>query len=983
MCTSFNILTCKLISSIIDSQYGNQIFDELNCLLVVPQVGTTSDSVIKFVSNLSGEICMEHPNKLIETFSGVCDFVSYKKEVIQPSNVLLRGCVLRNTRYIIGAVVNTGHDTKIMMSSTGTPSKTSVLENKATLQIQRIIVLLILVCLTGATGQAVWNNDLSVTIQDIWYLKWDPEEGKTWINQLFYFLLLHATFIPVSLYVSMSAARYLQSHAMNVDLDMCHENSHSPALVRTMTLNEELGQISHIFTDKTGTLTCNVMDFRKVSICGVSYGEGITEIGRVAWKLQSKEISETTLRYEELAKQNAMPHVSFYSPEYEKSMKRDILAKRRNDFFWRVVAICHDIIPERMDGQIKLSASNPDDEANVAAAKYFGFEFLDNQDSVILIHNHHTGKQEKFRHLETIGFNSKRKRMSVVVHALETDEILLITKGADSVIFNRLADKTHCASQADEYFGSQEEIIVNTKKHLGHFAVEGLRCLLISYRRLDREEYENWHTLYSAASTSLSQIGLMENGEINDIEDLQDKLEDDLLLLGCTAVEDRLQDGVPNCISLLRDAGIKIWMLTGDKEETAINIAIACNLLPPKEYIRYVIVNDWSCPTETDIIQLLESERSEYDRDENSGNLYPRAFIIDGPSLVKVMANKKCTASLLAFSKSCEAVVCCRVSPDQKKEITLLIKNGTGDVRTLAVGDGANDVAMIQAAHVGVGIKGEEGLQAVNSADFALAQFQYLAPLLLKHGRSNYIRLASLIVYMFYKNLFMSLCQFCFAFLNGFSGQKYYTEGGIQLFNVVFTSVPILILGASDVDLNYQTILKYPRIYWDCIQNAYFRTSRLWFWLLQAGIEACMCTYLSLVLLQNYEEDFGSSSSLWEAGALCFTAVVVICSLKIFILQHRLNSFHFVVLMISILSWVVVASIVNVVIMIDYNWNNIWFNLLHSKTFWMALLIIVFSALIKDAFQCFVDRYVQPRNIHILQEDEYFNTNRKYKTIRQ
>jgi magnesium-transporting ATPase (P-type) len=231
---------------------------------------------------------MEHPNKLIDSFTGIIDIKDGTREPILASNLLLRGCVLRNTDWVVGVVVNTGHDTKIMMSNTETKPKTSFLESQSSIEIQRIILLLAFVCFWGATGQAIVNDQ--VDINSIWYLHWNEEATPYWFIKFFYFFLLHASFIPVSLYVSMSLVRFFQAWFMNSDLDMYYEPTDTCAVVRTMTLNEELGQISHIFSDKTGTLTCNIMDFRKMSINGVGYGKGITEIGKAAWKLQGKEV---------------------------------------------------------------------------------------------------------------------------------------------------------------------------------------------------------------------------------------------------------------------------------------------------------------------------------------------------------------------------------------------------------------------------------------------------------------------------------------------------------------------------------------------------------------------------------------------------------------------------------------------------------------------------------------------------------------------
>lgn len=359
-----------------------------------------------------GEIDMEHPNKLIDSFTGAVNFQALGREPIQATNLLLRGCVLRNTDWVIGIVVNTGPDTKIMMSNTETKAKTSFLESQVSKQILRIIVLLAVICFWGAMGTTFWNeaNDVS----NIWYLG-DPNDEVVsfWIIKFFYYFLLHSSFIPVSLYVSMAVVRFYQGYFMNKDLEMYYPKTDTPALVRTMTLNEELGQISHVFSDKTGTLTCNIMDFRKMSIAGEIYGLGITEIGKASWKLQGKEIPAAVLEAEEKSRANAKPHVSFYDPKYYEDVKRADMKPKLHEFF-RMLALCHDVLPERIDGKIKLSASNPDDEAFVCASEYFGFQFIDRREKNAIIFNADKNMYEEIEILNIIEFSSKRKRMSVI-----------------------------------------------------------------------------------------------------------------------------------------------------------------------------------------------------------------------------------------------------------------------------------------------------------------------------------------------------------------------------------------------------------------------------------------------------------------------------------------------------------------------------------------------------------------------------------------
>ncbi len=469
---------------------------------------------------------MEHPNKLIESFSGVVTLGTHR-EPIQGGNVLLRGCVLRNTDWIIGLVINTGHDTKIMMSSATTKSKRSSLETACSTEIRKIILLLGIVCFTGATGQVIWNNQNDVA--NIWYLNWQPNAVSFWFVDFFYFFLLHATFIPVSLYVSMSVIRFFQAYFMNNDLAMYYAPTDTPALVRTLTLNEELGQVSHIFSDKTGTLTCNIMDFRKASIHGVSYGLGITEIGKAAWKLLGKPISPEILEGEARAKAQAVPHVSFYSPQYDRDQAANGAQKQKNNEFFRILAICHDVIPEKVDGEIKLSASNPDDEALVCASEYFGFQFVDRVDKMCIVHNRETGQDEEVETLAVIPFTSKRKRMTVSIRDVD-HKIKLYCKGADTIMLPRLRT-------------GQDALINKTNKDMRDFAVEGLRCLIIASAVLTTQEFEQWNNAYLAATSDLQQIELKKKGEYNRIEELEDRIENNLTLNGATAIEDRLQDG--------------------------------------------------------------------------------------------------------------------------------------------------------------------------------------------------------------------------------------------------------------------------------------------------------------------------------------------------------------------------------------------------------------------------------------------------------
>jgi phospholipid-translocating P-type ATPase (flippase) len=940
-------------------------------------------------AELLGDVEMEHPNKRINSFTGTID-VGGSKDAIQPGNILLRGCVLRNCEWIVGLVVNTGHDTKIMMSNTETPSKSSVLERRASVEIARIVGLLALVCFIGTTGATAWNND---HLDGAWYLDWDPSPGGEWFVKFFYFFLLHATFIPVSLYVTMTVMRFFQSYFMNNDLNMYYEPTDTPALVRTMTLNEELGQISHIFSDKTGTLTCNIMDFKKCSIAGEKYGRGLTEIGKAALKLEERPVPEEELRFEELAFENAKDHVTFFDPFMTEHLGfggqgADEIQTSNIHAFFECLSLCHEVIVERVGEEMHLSASSPDDEALVCAADYFGHSFVDRVEGKALISTYALKRcenggvmkddtqkvgEEMWDVLESLDFTSKRKRMSVCVQSSsDLGVVRVISKGADSSMLHRLSTR------------NPQELIDKTVEDMDAFADEGLRCLVIAMKEISIDEFRDWQARYKEATTNIAEIDKRKNEEENLIDDLMDEMEQDLLLVGATAIEDRLQRGVPTALAKLAVAGIKLWVLTGDKETTAINIGAACNLVQPEHVMKRIIINQKRCPTKDDVVRVLtEENRLLEDAIGKGGKVQPVCLVIDGPTLLTIMDNAEDKNALLTFSSKCHSVVACRVSPDQKRQLVNMIKDGVPGVRTLAIGDGANDVAMIQAAHIGVGISGQEGLQAVNASDYAIAQFRFLQQLTLVHGRYNYRRMAKMVNYMFYKNIYMSIAQFFFALTNGFSGQKMYTEAAIQFFNLFFTSLPIILMGVLDRDVQVSTSLRIPRLYLPCIEDFFFRPTYFWGnWMLWAVIDALFMAIIPIYANSLAGSVGGESVTFWENGLITYTAIVIAVNLKMFQIQLEWYWFNIVISLLSIILWFMVAAVVDATIFVDFDWHGTFRESTSTSAFWLIIFFLIGLVNGKDFFLKAYARETTSQLHHAIQEAEIYPDKAAY-TVEQ
>ncbi|RHY52512.1 hypothetical protein DYB30_010148 [Aphanomyces astaci] len=828
------------------------------------------------VSALHGRVECEQPNKAISRFAGsffVDQHDGYiANHPISIKNILLRGCQLRNTEWMYGLVLNTGPDTKIMQSSAKPVAKWSSINGQVNRMIQWLLLLLVLLCAGSATAYVFWDNTFNAyacatAVPPTCYLSLETNSAvQRWFVGFGQYFLLMYQIIPVSLYVTISTVMFLQAIFMSWDLDMYFEELDVRMIVRTMGLNEELGQISYVFSDKTGTLTCNVMEFRKCSINGVSYGLGTTEIA--ALKRKGLPVPEVPV-----SKKGAkVPYVNFEDPRLHQKLTAIPLNSSTNwtkeaEFFLHL-AICHTVIPEQAtdkhgDAVLRYSASSPDEQALVSAAKFFGFAFESRGLGVARVRVTNKSLQQdasapselwEFKVLDVLEFNSDRKRMSCVVQD-PNGAFMLLTKGADNVITPLLAND------------NDADVVAATLEQLQTFADDGLRTLTIAKKVIPTAYYHQWTKRYKAACASLDQIDKRKNGHPNDIDACMVEMEQDLVLLGATAIEDKLQDNVPRAIARLMEAGMKVWVLTGDKQETAINIAYACQLMD-NDMMQYVFNLD-----EYPDLASLRASLALCVADLDQVEITRRSLVIDGDALEMVMADTDdACAMFLKVAMECASVVCCRVSPSQKAEVVGLVRANNVKARTLAIGDGANDVAMIQRAHVGVGICGMEGMQAVNSSDYAIGQFYFLEKLLLHHGRLNYVRMSKLVGYMFYKNIILVLAQYFFLFTTGSSGQKEYSEVAFQLYNLAFTSLPIGVLGVFDYDVPWAVGQLYPALYKVGISGDLFNTLVLFKWISASIFEAGVI-FAVAVFGFNQRELGAGSGDLQQYGIVLFALV--------------------------------------------------------------------------------------------------------------
>ncbi|ROK15855.1 putative phospholipid-transporting ATPase VD [Anabarilius grahami] len=446
--------------------------------------------------------------------------------------------------------------------------------------------------------------------------------------------------------------------------------------------------------------------------------------------------------------------------------------------------------------ELLYEAESPDEAALVQAAKAYGCTLLGRSPEQVLVAVPGTGPLS-IPLLHVLPFHSARKRMSVVVRHPLTGEVVVYTKGADNVIME-------LAEEGAAEDGFAREVMERTQKHLDQYAREGLRTLCVAKKVLEEQEYKAWLKRQEYAETSI------ENREELLLESAE-RLETNLTLLGATGIVDRLQEEVPETIEALQEAKIKVWVLTGDKQETAINIAFACKLLRPTDHILMANCDSKeACEAQfhelqREIRQVTNGGTSEDDCSSDC------VLVIDGRTLDYAL-QKELQGPFLELACCCRSVICCRSTPLQKSQVVRLVRDQL-KVMTLAIGDGANDVSMIQMADVGIGISGQEGMQAVMSSDFAISRFKFLRKLILVHGHWCYTRLANMILYFFYKNVMYVNLLFWYQFFCGFSGSTMTNSWVLIFFNLLFTSVPPLIYGVLDKDVSAETLLELPDLY--------------------------------------------------------------------------------------------------------------------------------------------------------------------------
>ncbi|KAG5391897.1 hypothetical protein IGI04_021860 [Brassica rapa subsp. trilocularis] len=840
----------------------------------------------------------EDPNADLYTFVGTLH-LEEQRLPLSVQQLLLRDSKLRNTEYVYGAVVFTGHDTKVIQNSTDPPSKRSRIERKMDKIIYMMFSIVFLMSFIGSIIFGIETREDRGGKTERWYLKpdnaeifFDPERAL--MAAIYHFLtavMLYSYFIPISLYVSIEIVKVLQSIFINNDILMYYEETDKPAHARTSNLNEELGMVDTVLSDKTGTLTCNSMEFIKCSVAGTGYGRGVTEVER---SMAMRSGGSALVDDLNVVADRSGPKIKGFNFQDERVMKGNWVKQREAAVlqkFFRVLAVCHTAIPERDEatGAISYEAESPDEAAFVVAARELGFEFFSRTQNGISIRELDlaTGQrvEREYRILNVLEFNSARKRMSVIVRD-EDGKLLLLSKEADNVMFERLA-KDGCKFEE------------KTREHVNEYADAGLRTLILAYREVDEEEYVEFSKNFNEAKSSVTE------DRESLIDEITDQMERDLILLGATAVEDKLQNGVPDCIDKLAQAGIKIWVLTGDKMETAINIGLL------RQEMKQIIIN-----LETPHIKALEkagekdvteqaSRESVVKQMEEGKALITRgpsdtdsheafALIIDGKSLTYALEDDF-KNKFLDLATGCASVICCRSSPKQK------------------------------------------------------ALFRYLERLLLVHGHWCYSRISSMICYFFYKNITFGVTLFLYEAYTSFSAQPAYNDWFLSLFNVFFSSLPVIALGVFDQDVSARFCYKFPLLYQEGVQNLLFSWKRIIGWMFNGLISALAIFF---ICKQSQEHQLynpnGKTAGREILGGTMYTCVVWVVNLQMVLAISYFTWVQHIVIWGSVALWYIFLMIYGAITpTFSTDAYKVFLEALApAPSYWLTTLLVMIFALI-------------------------------------
>ncbi|XP_063057432.1 phospholipid-transporting ATPase IC [Engraulis encrasicolus] len=885
------------------------------------------DSLEQTLSNFNGVVFCEEPNGNLYSFRGELRWQGQTHR-LDTEHILLRGTALRNTDLAYGLTIYAGADTKIMKNIGKVIVKTTKVEKILNRVILGIMLFVLLVDLLLAVGSGVFEYQVSPRVEVLEALGGDSSPAYRAFLTFWGYVILLSPAIPMSLYITFEVMKVIQCFFINWDLQMYHEESDRPAHARNTSLNEELGQVGHLLSDKTGTLTQNRLLFRQCCIAGDVYGD-------LPANSQSEKVQPLDLSWNRFS----CGGLQFWDQRLVDRLVKERCPQSRE--FFTALALCHTVMTEWKEGAPHYQAASPDEEALVGAARELGWVFLSRtRDSLTVSQLGHTCQ---YQLLTLVDFTSDRRRMSVLVREPGGD-LKLYCKGADTVILERL--RKDCPHRE------------SSERALDLFAQGCLRTLCVAVRSVSEAQWGQWSQVLEECQAAEGA------GREARLEELHDSMEQQLTLLGVTAIEDRLQDGVPETIATLRQAGIKVWVLTGDKTETAVNVGYACRLMDPDtsllqgEQLRQLLQ---SSDPDVAVRQKKKSEiwSTKTDKSMLADN---STIVINGLELAELLAVPESGSRFVALANQCASVLCCRVTPGQKAQVVQLVRRHTSSV-TLSIGDGANDVNMIKTSHVGVGLYGVEGSQAVQNADYALGQFRFLGRLLLVHGHWSSQRICLFLRVFLFKTTSFALVHVWYSFFSGFSSQRVYESWFISLYTVMYTSIPVQCLAVFEQDVSAEGCVRWPEMYQKGRRMEHFGPRALGATLLYSLYASLVLCLLPLGVFQSLALDY-QTLAVTIGMAAVFTATA-----EVAIKTKYWTKYNVVALSLSLLLYFVSTLILHSPRLHsrapnDYIFPGASINAFREPVVWLTVLLTTCAALLPSMLMRALDVVLSRSNTH-------------------
>ena len=867
-------------------------------------------------SDLNGVIICDYPNENLNLWNG--QIFEYEREEVQCDidNIVLKGCVLKNTEYICGIIVYSGKNTKIMKNAKNVRTKSSRVLHVMNKFLYSVFIFEITLCLLFGYLSLIWEEK-EKNVYTYIYVENKVEKNRfiKFLTNTMTFFVLYANMIPISLYVVLEIIKSIQGLLISYDLEIYDSSIDKKANCRTTQLIEELGQVEFIFSDKTGTLTQNSMVLKQVYINGKVYGNKIDS------PIGTKFSINGDLRIGKKLRSNL--------PE-DKQGKKKIM-----DFLY-ILTVCHDIFPEENEGEIIYQGSSPDEVSLVKGAALLGFKYKAKVKGELIIEDEINKNERHYEIKMMLPFDSYRKRMSVIVYNKEENKYELFIKGADTVMNKLIKFKK----------GEKDEV----KRINAILSHKGLRILMIGKKTLKEEEVKEY----------LDDFKRVKNDK-DELDKLYNIIEKNVKFCGTSAIEDKLQDGVPETINTLIACNIHIWLLTGDKVDTSLEIAKSSNLINDNMFLIFLtyeegsieeklrrLKNEFNIPSNKELKNINLNEVTKKIHRKQGGK--DMSIIIDGMALDEIFSSDSLSLLFFNLSVVAKSVLCCRMNPSQKSKIVKLVKN-YGKWVTLAIGDGVNDVPMIMEAHIGIGIQGKEGSQAVRAADVSIGQFRFLDKLLLIYGRVGYIKISKFICYYFYKNIFLIFNDIIFAFINGFSGQIYFADYLTTMYNAIFTSWCSIFVFSFEKDVELNLVKKFPVLYEAGQRNYFFNLKTFWKYIFYAILHCGLCFLITQFLFLDVADTNGTTYNHWQKSTINFSLIIHIVSYKLLIISDYWNLLNLLISLFSLLLYYIIVFALSsdfFAFRLQNELAGVMLGLFKSFKFWIVIIFCPFIILILD-----------------------------------